>query len=114
MKAVQFLLEQHLKKPAIPWGKRIADAKKRGRFTQRDIAASSTWVTCACGQQDLRIPRHTFDYWGKPKDRILAALGMDFEQSVSTHKPRLAEEILAQINVRSVMILKKLVVGRES
>ena len=39
------------------WHERIARGIRHGGFTGKDKSLAANWVTCACGNQDPRIPR---------------------------------------------------------
>jgi len=67
---------------------------------------SSSWVTCACGNQCAIIPRHYFD--GEPVDKILNNLGYDFNEVISERQPIKALNILAKIEIRSAELIKEI------
>lgn len=63
-------------KPELFW----LDALNSVQFGDADTlealhTLSADWVTCACGKQDPRIPRHEA---GAPKDALLSTLGVEF------------------------------------
>lgn len=96
----------------LTWIERIRAAEARGMFTQEDRNLAQSWVTCACGQQDPRIPRHkeAGDYIsiGEPKDAELARLGMQFAGDVEDDEIDLARITLDLIEHRAREILKAL------
>ena len=74
---------------------------------------SSQWVTCACGNQCDLIPRYKpgespFEYWGTPKDSILRALGIEFNDFIEYQNIEMSKLILAKIEQRSAYILANL------
>lgn len=93
----------------------IAEAFKRrvlGKkpFLRRDIKKSQSWVTCACGKQDPRIPREPRnEYWDgyAPKDKKLYSAGVMFFESLEKQNPAAALKVLGLIERRSALILKK-------
>jgi hypothetical protein len=95
------------------WTERIEDAEIYGSFTLVDIKAAGTWVTCACGEQDTRIPRapvnadtyeaDTYEY--APLDPTLRKLGMDFYAAVGHHDTVAARRILRAIEARAAVIV---------
>lgn len=84
------------------WTERIAAAKTNGGFTEADIRLASDWVTCACGEQDLRIRR---DFCGAPLDLELADYGRRFGYAVANHTPNSAAILLAKIETRTAQVL---------
>lgn len=92
------------------WNLRIAAAKKRKRFTDRDVTDSASWVTCACGRQDPRIPRieDTFSaVKGRPYDGDLMNLGQQFYDRVVLHDTKGASTTLKAIEKRAKIVLKE-------
>ena len=74
---------------------------------------SSQWVTCACGNQCDLIPRYqhnesSFDSKGTPKDNILRALGLEFNELIRLQNIGLSKLVLATIEKRSAFILANL------
>jgi hypothetical protein len=57
------------------WHERIEAAKRNNGFSEVDVEFAKEWVTCACGEQDTRLPR---DSKGQPLDTELAHYGADF------------------------------------
>lgn len=104
--------------PAIYWNEeRFDNARARGFFMPEEVQAASDWTTCACGQQDPRIPRgRNADYldvmdkpvWlpEAPKDRRLFLLGQEFYNVVGRGDVEGAEEILDAIERRSAIVLR--------
>lgn len=90
--------------PTLPWPIRIENARDRGEFSEDDKILCSDWVTCACGQQDARIPR---DKVGQPLDRILVKLGMRFTQAVDINYFTMAESVLARIEDRAIEVIRR-------
>lgn len=86
----------------VPWPVRIAEARKRGEFTEEDNDAAGDWVTCACGHQDAGIPRNPI---GCPLDKELDDLGMHFYSAVCDNNFDKAEDILVSIQRRAVEVL---------
>lgn len=77
------------------------------------VIKSQSWVTCACGNQCAALPRVD----GKPKDRKLAKLGMDFMRymQLSEMKPTEAhshlvnaKNTLHEIELRAELLLRKI------
>tara|TARA_R110000796_G_scaffold98394_2_gene205831 strand:+ start:498 stop:815 length:318 start_codon:yes stop_codon:yes gene_type:complete len=73
-----------------------------------EMAAS--WVTCSCGNQCNLIPRHevSLEARGKPKDKVLAALGQEFYELILMENIKSSKFILAKIEQRSAYILANL------
>jgi hypothetical protein len=67
---------------------------------------ASEWVTCACGNLCDIIPRSPI---GRPSDRELESLGVDFHYSVKGGEWQKAKEILAKIEKRSEEIIAELI-----
>lgn len=86
------------------WHKRIAAARKRGRFTGDDEQLAGDWVTCACGEQDQRIPRHQVSC---PKDAYLGRLGCSFSDAVKMNDYDGADRLLAAIERRAAEVLEE-------
>lgn len=61
------------------WAQRIDEAEQRDEFTEDDLELAGHWVTCACGEQDPRIPRGDI---GKPLDEKLSKLGQEFFECI--------------------------------
>lgn len=95
----------------MTWHERIDAAEKRGWFDSHDRFASGCWVTCACGEQDPRIPRTVNKISGersKPLDKQLANLGYKFDDKVQADDFRAARLTLAAIEKRAAEILAEL------
>lgn len=88
----------------MSWQERIELAKANGSFTTYDLARATGWVTCACAEQDPRIPRSP---GGAPLDPNLRHLGGLFAGAVATNLLRLAEKVLKQIEDRAAEIMKE-------
>jgi hypothetical protein len=84
------------------WDVIIKEARLRGFFTGAQRQLASSWVTCACGEQDPRIPRSCK---GRPIDRKLIYLGNNFSIAVADNMYDLAEQVLVQIEIRSRRVL---------
>lgn len=81
------------------WGKRILAAVPNG-FTNRDLDAVDSWITCACGNLTHAIDR----YGGSkaPKDSHLYHLGMWFSDAVKANERITAAELLVRIENRAI------------
>lgn len=89
------------------WWAVIAEAKLRKKkglpaFTYAHAAKAGDWQTCACGEQDPRIPR---GHWGGPLDDTLDELGMQFYRAVTTDSTNLATRTLLAIEKRAAEVL---------
>lgn len=94
---------------SLPWHERIALARIRGEFTDEDVHLASDWTTCACGEQDERIPRAWVLRGGFPEmapaDQLLRDLGGLFYEAVDFDRFDDAEDLLRRIEIRSSEIL---------
>lgn len=63
------------------------------------------WVTCACGNQCIIIPRN---YNGVPKDEELKRLGNQFSWAVTDRKRTKALVILGWIEERSQQLINEI------
>jgi hypothetical protein len=91
-------------KPVFDWRSFLANPPV-WMDTERWEAASALaakWPTCACGEQDSRIPRSRD---GSPKDTILEQLGQKFNQAIWQRNTRFAEITLEQIESRVAELL---------
>jgi hypothetical protein len=102
----------------MTWWDRIAAAEARffgtdcqPAFTYEDKEAASDWVTCACGEQDARIPREP-GLSRRPADDALADLGMDFYAAVIRQDPFEARAVLVKIEHRVAEILAELATAK--
>jgi hypothetical protein len=99
-------------------------------YTEQELSdavkLSGSFVTCACGNQCVEIPRHDdytfFNLRGEPKDKILSRYGFEFHEHIRhmysayldgrivglREDQDRAQEILAKIEKRSAWILAKL------
>ena len=84
------------------WDLRIRAAEARGSFTEDDRRRATDWVTCACGQQDPRIPRYES---GGPVDEQLDTFGLDFAMAVRADNMAGARSLLAKIESRARAVL---------
>lgn len=85
------------------WWEAIATARANGGdFTPEDVRRAASWVSCACGEQDPRIPRKKD---GAPVDDVLERLGCDFNAWVVAGKPDKAAEVLVSIERRVAVLL---------
>ena len=97
----------------MTWHERIEQAKARRAaglpkdewFTTDDKNRAGDYVTCACGEQDPRIPRMAD---GQPLDAELAVTGAYFSGEVSICDIEEAERCLAQIEARAAEVLRGL------
>jgi hypothetical protein len=68
------------------WGKRILEAKKRGRFNEQDEKLAESWATCACGKQDKILFKGSYapedNREAIPWDEELRYLGSNFADDV--------------------------------
>ena len=101
------------------WWHRIEQAEARGHFTQQDREDARQWTTCACGEQDERIPRRHLDTRmithprempsgiGYPLDDRLLMLGIVFPRYVSEDRFDEAREVLHRIERNAERVLRK-------
>lgn len=87
------------------WGRRIVKAEARGVFSKRDVRKAACWTTCACGEQDARIPR---DGDGEPLDEKLTDLGCRFYRNTLNCNAAEAAETLVKIERRAAEVLQEL------
>lgn len=87
------------------WNERIEAARANGGFTIADTELAGSWVTCACGEQDSRIPH---SYYGMPLDNKLSEYGISFCCAVVDNIFDVASELLAKIETRATQILSDL------
>ena len=66
---------------------------------------SSSWVTCACGNQCAIIPRDTN---GEPTDEDLSDLGYDFHHRIDDGEYTEALKVLELIEKRSLTLIKEI------
>jgi len=67
---------------------------------------SSSWVTCACGNQCAIIPRHEEN--AVPKDKMLEQLGHDFSRNIRLRDKYQSLELLEEIEIRSTELIKEI------
>lgn len=81
--------------------------KKKITEEEWDIAMdkSSAWVTCACGEQCISIPR---DARGAPRDQRLRKLGSDFAICIMIEDRHGAKKIPKQIEERASELIEYL------
>lgn len=95
------------------WGRRIiAIEKASGTIPREDFRAANSWVTCACGKQGPRIPRHPDNYRhfdGEPKDCSLIRLGSLFGSLFrqSELNCTAAAKTLVAIEKRAAIVLRQ-------
>ena len=89
----------------MKWKDRIEKARAVGWFSNEDIQLANAWVTCACGEQDPRIPVEPVM---GPEDTVLNELGHDFSYCVDHDDFDGAESTLNLIELRSEAILSRL------
>lgn len=102
-----FSVEAYLKIVGLQdtlWGKRLIRASVTGDFQPGEINDAAYWATCACGEQDPRIPRHKN---GCPVDDRLASYGCDFYEAVRNRQYMEAAKCLVCIEQISSTILAK-------
>ena len=73
-------------------------------FTWRDVDASNSWTTCACGAQDPRIPRVS---GGQPEDTVLADAGISFYDAIRYGAVSEAKRLLCVIEKRAREVLEE-------
>jgi hypothetical protein len=75
----------------VKWRKRLANAGKRGHFTQREVSFASSWNVCAVGEGKSQLTKAnklvSFKYnsdYGQlaPIDKRLETLGIRFVNQV--------------------------------
>lgn len=89
------------------WREKLNDAKAGLPTDYQELFdRSSTWVTCAVGNQCAIIPRTP--PWGEPDDARLAALGIEFHYAVLESDWSRALRILTLIEIRSAYLIKEL------
>lgn len=87
------------------WHERIDAAENRGYFLFRDVRLAQEFTTCACAEQDPRIPR---DSGGEPCDMGLSGLGADFYEAIRANQCEAARGVLRQIELRASEIIAEL------
>jgi hypothetical protein len=94
----------------MKWRTRIDRAEKRGRHTKADFICAGRWVTCACGEQDPRIPRVPKGFFEEsaPSDGELRALGTQFYQAVLANDYTEERYLLSLIERRASQILAEI------
>lgn len=90
------------------WWDVIEQAKAREKagkpaFTVEQSGRAGNWTTCACGNQDSRIPRNR--PCGDPIDWRLEHLGRQFSWAVNGDAPTEAASILRKIERRAAEVL---------
>lgn len=101
--------ESKNKKP-FDWNAFLIKAQSGGLSgIERDAGEflASRWVTCACGRQCEKIPRHEWDF-GRPVDEYLEQLGISFYGHIVMGQWSQATETLQEIEERSAEILSDL------
>lgn len=87
------------------WWKVINRAiKNEEEFTEVEKLRSSVWISCACGEQDDRIPRSRE---GEPLDKTLQSFGLDFYDAVGMNDPKEAMNVLIKIEHRAAIVIAK-------
>ncbi len=87
----------------LNWHDRIQRAiKNGGRFLPDDITRACDWCTCACGEQDPRIPRLKD---GSPIDDEMWNHGEAFANAVNANKPEKAQYLLGEIEARGEIVV---------
>ena len=86
------------------WGKKILAAENRGWFTGSNKKQARSWITCACGRLDSRIPRNQFLYHynaGAPSDDQLRDTGRRFYHHILENNFMDAADCLIEIEARA-------------
>lgn len=86
----------------MQWRERIERAKAYWHFFEDDLELAVEWVTCACGEQDSRIPRGSS---GCPEDGELRFWGIAFAWNVRQGNFSRALDVLNKIEARSQQLL---------
>ena len=81
---------------------RVRVAKGKPAFTERAKYLAGNWVSCACGRQDIRLPR---GFLGRPEDYKLYLLGDTFCNAVLINHIDRAERTLAKIEIRAAEVI---------
>lgn len=89
-------------KPIINWE---VELNENDIFWPHLVNESKEWVTCACGNQCVIIPRNDS---GSPVDRKLFDLGVRFHRSVVRRDKKSALKILNKIEERSAYLIKQI------
>lgn len=74
-----------VKHPCLPrWRGKVAAAKERGRFTERDNAEAASWSLCAIGEvrEKYYVP---FSLLRRPENAVFSIFGMRFMEAVKQH-----------------------------
>lgn len=87
------------------WAERIQAAKANGDFAIGDQSLAHHWDTCACSEQDSRIPQDPLFRNRKPDDQELSDYGFDFYTAIAHNAPYMAGELLDKIETRAAQIL---------
>ena len=85
------------------WLDRIAEAKARGEFTQKEIDAAESWQYCVVGEKHLEMPfvvTYMEELSNGPRDDILHRLGRQFYFAVEDNQFAEAESIYFKIEDR--------------
>jgi hypothetical protein len=82
------------------------DVKPSGAEHEFASGLAQSWVTCACGNQCIAIPRSALT--GMPNDDELQILGSDFFDDIRRGHWRSAKSILAAIEARSAALIAAL------
>ena len=91
---------------AFDWNKFLENPPEWGSPEHNDACdLAESWVTCACGNQCDIIHRVS---GGRPFDRKLESLGVNFHYSVKGAEWQKAKEILAKIEKRSAELIEEL------
>jgi len=96
--------EANKKKP-FDWNKFLSKKKISEKQWHDAYRLSTSWVTCACGNQCDIIPRMVD---GHPKDKKLAFLGYTFAVHISTGNVQESKEVLEAIEIQSAEIINKI------
>ena len=96
--------------PTFDWNEKL-DALIAGEVISPEALKeledlSSSWVTCACGNQCAIIPRDKED--GHPLDLELWGLGVSFWGKIYPGQWGKAKEVLKKIETRSAFLIKEI------
>ena len=98
-----------MSKPTPYWTRVCQNAIKRqaaGKepFTLSNREKAATWITCACGRQDSRIPLRES---GAPEDDLLTTWGCQFTSAVRRQLPMMALHRLHWIELRAAELIEE-------
>lgn len=89
-----------------PWGKRIHSAWVRGEFSTSNNRKAGSWGHCPCAHLPSAIPAQRDGHSvGRPVDKVLHSLGVDFEYHVWANEFTEAAKTLVAIHARADEVL---------